>query len=375
MGMPKLRFGAGAVSQLGDIVSEFDVDRVLVVTGGRSLDRSGGWDRVMAALRGITISRATVSGEPSPEVVDAIVSENRSVQAVIGVGGGSVMDAGKAVAAMLTCEGSVEDYLEGVGTSTPAGTTLPLVAVPTTSGTGSEATKNAVISRSGENGFKKSLRHDAYIPAYAVVDPELTLACPPEITAASGLDAVTQLLEAYVSTEASPLTDALCESGLKAAASLPSAVRDGGDIEVRGRLAYAAYLSGVVLAHAGLGIVHGIASPVGARFPVPHGVVCGSLIGAATEKIIARTEDERTLGKYALVGRFLGVPPSDSVHRDCEGLVGLLTDWIDAFGIPRLNEYGIARSDLPGIADLSGLKNTPAMLEPGDIEDILRSHL
>ena len=180
------------------------------------------------------------------------------------------MDAGKAISAMLTQEGSVKDYLEGVGHKHPSGNKVPFFAVPTTSGTGSEATKNAVLSEIGPNGYKKSLRHDHFVPDLAIVDPDLTLSCPPGLTAYSGMDAFTQLLEAYVSTKAHPFTDALCEKALELlSGSLLQAYQDGENIEAREAMSYAAWTSGIVLAQVGLGVVHGFASAVGGMFDNP----------------------------------------------------------------------------------------------------------
>jgi len=221
------------------------------------------------AAEGLSLRRYPVSGEPSPEVVDRIAA-SLEADVVVAIGGGSAIDAGKAVAAMAEEGGSIVDYLEEVGTKPPTGRRRFLVAVPTTAGTGSEATANAVISRVGASGFKKSLRHEGYIPDIALIDPELALDCPPAVTAASGLDAITQLLEGFVSTGGNPLTDALGRSGLATAGRSFSRAVHEGDLIARSAMAYAAYLSGVILAIAGLGIVHGIASPLGGAYPVPH---------------------------------------------------------------------------------------------------------
>ncbi len=213
---------------------------------------------------------------------------------------------------------SVIDYLEGVGTRTPSGSRIGLAAVPTTSGTGSEATKNAVISRLGEQGFKKSLRHDRYVPDLAILDGSLITSCPASVTAASGLDAVTQLLEAYVSTASSAFTDMIAIEGLTLAAGVLESLVCGtlsDDPEARTVMAYAAYLSGVALANANLGVVHGAASALGGRRPIAHGVVCGTLLHASQKAIIHHLaldesrEAEAALHKYSQAGYALaGLP-------------------------------------------------------------------
>ena len=197
-GTPRIRFGAGAVSEIPDIASRFG-DRILLVLGGKSFSRSEQFIRLASVFleRHITWFSVSVPGEPSPELVDRAVAEYRDqgISVVIAVGGGSVVDAGKAIAAMLLQDGPVIEYLEGVGTGRKHdGRTVPFIAVPTTAGTGSEATKNAVLSRVGPSGFKKSLRHEAFIPDYAIVDPELALSCPADVSAACGLDAFTSCL-------------------------------------------------------------------------------------------------------------------------------------------------------------------------------------
>lgn len=406
---PRLEFGPGALSVLPRLLAEGEasgptLSLVVLVTGGSSFRQSSQHDALVSSLgERREVLEFSCRGEPSPEFVDACtaaavarLSAKGGGCAVVGVGGGSAMDAGKAVAAMIpgslraAAAGlrapSVEEYLEGVGTMAPEGLTVPYIAVPTTAGTGSEATKNAVISRvgqgSGQRGFKKSLRHDAYCPAIAVVDPELALGCPRAVTAASGLDALTQLLEAYLSPTASPIVDALCESGLSAfSRSFERVLSDGADLEARTGMAYAAYLSGVALANAGLGSVHALASPVGGRFPAPHGVVCALLLGPATElnvELLRRASEpggrvqpraaEVALGKYARAAELLApgarVPLLDSLRR-----------LVAAASLPGLSSYGITREDLESLAAAAATKTNPVPLEAREYKGLLAAAL
>jgi len=359
---------------------------VLVVTGTDSLDRTGNWKRCEESLRqaSIRFRRYTFSGEPSPEQVDIAVKKFRplSPDVVVAVGGGSVIDCAKAIAAMLSLGEPVTPYLEGVGTKTHPGKTLPFIAVPTTAGTGSEATKNAVISKVGKSGFKKSLRHDNFTPVCAIVDPELALSCPPKVTAACGMDAFTQLLESYVSPQASPVTDALALSGIEhiASALVPASTDRGDDIQLRSSLAYAAFLSGVTLANAGLGIIHGLAAPLGGLVSVPHGIVCATLVAEACRMNIKRIRELRgpediMLIKYARAGQVLSCAPDADLLTSCDLLIRKLDEWTEILSIPRLGPYGVTESDLDALAVQAGQKNNPVQLGLNDVKAILRARL
>ena len=396
---PDIVFGCGALAGLPSLIAE-QGERVLLITGGSSLQKSGNLQRLTADLedRVESIELENVSGEPSPKLVDKLAEKHRfpAPTVIAAVGGGSVLDAGKAVSALIPCEDSVMAYLEGVGKGRQhSGKKVPFIAVPTTSGTGSEATKNAVLSRVGENGFKKSLRHDNFVPDLALIDPELVQSCPPDITAASGLDAISQLLGAYLSTEASPLTDSLALKALEMAGnSYYLTVAEGKNLRARADMAYAALISGIVLANAGLGIVHGAASPLGGYFDIPHGVVCGTLLPAAVEKNIellreetredrgARTESRQFLEKYARAGALLNQEAEPGrmdlevqVEKYCDRLIDILYEWVEKLPISRLGEYGIREADLGKIAAETGCKNNPVSLSREQIEDILRARL
>lgn len=377
---PQILFGPGQRSKLGSVARAFGKN-ALVISGARSLSESGEKEKLLAQIEqsGIEITEYQFSGEPSPEIVDDLVSKNlkREIDLVIAIGGGSVIDAGKAVSAMLTIGEKVTDYLEIVGTKTHPGTKIPFIAIPTTSGTGSEASANAVLSRTGTEGFKRSLRHPNFVPDVAIVDPELTIFCPPRITAACGLDALTQLLESYVSPKVSPFTDALVESALPLIRDnlLLAASGDGENIKVRSALAYASMVSGITLANAGLGVIHGIASAVGGFFPVPHGVICGTLLYSATKKNIEKlqsTDPESTaLRKYARAGFFLSSSEESDTKSGLDLLYRELSALTSRLEIPPLSEYGITAADLDRIIRESGNKNNPVTLEDKEIGEIL----
>ncbi|MFH1242181.1 MAG: iron-containing alcohol dehydrogenase [Pseudomonadota bacterium] len=385
--MPRILFGAGKSRQLAGIVSEFG-RRILMVTGAGSLRESGSLDGICEKFRqaSIDFQIVTVKGEPSPDFVDKVTAELRGqeIEVIVAVGGGSALDAGKAISAMIPQDGSVYDFLEGIGTKTHDGRKIPFVAVPTTAGTGGEATKNAVLSKTGPQGFKKSIRHENFVPDIALIDPELMISCPAGITAACGMDAFSQLLESYVSTGASPLTDALALSGLAYMkdAIIPVCTHKAGDISVRGAMAYGALISGITLANAGLGVIHGLASPLGAFFDIPHGVVCGTLLGVATRKNIEtlKKADPQNLylKKYARIGALLAGKPQESegdLEVLCNGLIARLDEWVRTLKIPRLGDYGIAGSDVDKIVAATGLKNNPAPLGEAALSEILAERI
>ena len=382
---PRLYFGPGKLSQLPDMAGKFG-KKLLLITGAASFVNGPHWEPLLKGCNaaGIALYTADIQGEPRPEDIDGIVERyaGRPVDAVAAVGGGSVLDAGKAVSAMLLQEGPVADFLEGVGTRTHDGRKVPFIAVPTTAGTGSEATKNAVLTRTGANGFKKSLRHDNFMPDAVLVDPELALGCPADITAACGMDALTQLLESLVSTKASPMTDALCISGLEGfgTALQRCVMEDPEDIHGRSCLAYGAYLSGLALANAGLGVVHGFAPVIGAMKGMPHGKVCGTLLAAATRENITALLDQYpahpALEKYARAGWLLAGRAS---HTDqsagCRRLLGLLEEWTERFNMPRLGVYGITRANIGPVVDAAGQKNNPVHLSGEAMTKILKMRL
>ncbi|MCX7679993.1 MAG: iron-containing alcohol dehydrogenase [Spirochaetes bacterium] len=381
--IPLIYFGAGSVSLLPKAIGQFG-NTCLIVTGASSLRTSGRLERIHALLReaGIHYEIISVSGEPTPNAVDAAVIEFRSkgIGAVVAIGGGSAIDAGKAISAMLPSGDSVIDYLEGIGTKQHPGEKVPFIAVPTTGGTGSEATKNAVLSKSGKGGFKRSLRHDNFVPNVALIDPELAMGVPFEVTAATGLDALTQLIEAYVSTAANPMADALALSGLEKIKQsfIPLCTGAGDELVHRTSMAYAALMSGIALANAGLGVVHGIAPALGSIFGLTHGVACGTLLGASVkvtvQKLMERGEESH-LQKFARIGALFTGCDVRETSRACERLVFLLEEWVELLKMPRLSKFGIRESDFDEILSQSSNKNNPASLSKDEMRCILAQRL
>ncbi|MGJ0485718.1 MAG: iron-containing alcohol dehydrogenase [Methylomicrobium sp.] len=388
--LPRIHYGSGRISEVPALAAAYG-RTALVVTGEKSFFATPRWRAFTGALeaKGLRWLHFTVSGEPSPMLVDEAVSRFRSegIEVVVAIGGGSVLDAAKAIAGLLPHGNSVMDHLEGVGKNIPyRGPSTPFIAVPTTAGTGSEATKNAVLSVQGREGFKKSFRDECLIPEYAVIDPDLLASCPRELIAADGMDAFTQLLESYVSSKANPFTDALAWSGMTAFKEGFFAAWEGiepGAAHGRGAMAYASLLSGITLAQVGLGSVHGLASPLGAYFPIPHGVVCGTLVAAATrvniEAMQAREPDHPALAKYAQVGQLLtGEPDKTDDASAHSALIELLAEWSERLQLPRLNRYSIGPQDFPLIVENSrgsSMQTNPILLTDAEIEAILVERL
>ena len=387
--LPRILFGSGRIGEVPALAAEYG-NTALLVTGKQSFCHTPRWQALVEGLAAKNIHwlHMTVEDEPSPKLIDQAVSglHEEKVEVVLGIGGGSVLDAAKAIAGMLPHGNSVMDHLEGVGKNIPYhGPSIPFIAVPTTAGTGSEATKNAVLSEQGRHGFKKSFRNECLIPEYAVIDPDLLASCPPELIAADGMDAFTQLLESYVSLKANPFTDALAWSGMCAVKEGLFAAFAGEEPAAshgRAAMAYASLLSGITLAQVGLGSVHGLASPLGAYFPIPHGVVCGTLVAAATgvniNAIQARETSNLALGKYAQTGRLL-TGQSELNDMDARNsLIELLSQWSERLQLPRLSRYGVSASDFPLIVANSrgsSMQTNPIVLTDQEIETVLRQRL
>jgi len=386
--LPRIEFGRGAIGKVPALVRQWG-RRALVVTGARSFATTPHWEGLQRdlAAAGVSWELCHVAGEPSPRLVDETVARfaDADIDAVVGIGGGSALDAAKAIAGLLRVGRSVMDYLEGVGPELPyEGPAVPFIACPTTAGTGSEATKNAVLSTHGAGGFKKSFRHERLVPEYAVVDPQLLAGCPRELVAANGMDAMTQLLESYVSSRANPWTDALAESGLAAVREgLPAWYRDGAAAaDGQDRMAYAALLSGITLAQTGLGSVHGLAAPLGAFFPIPHGVACGTLVAAATalnvRVLTERDPRHPSLAKYARAGEILCGRPIPDQAAARAALVEQLAAWTAETALPGLRAFGMGEGDVDRVVANSrgsSMKTNPVVLTDAELAGLLRERL
>lgn len=385
--LPRIEFGPGVLGKLPAIARTYGT-RALLVTGAGSLKNSSFWATVTDGLKaeGVAWLHLAVPGEPSPLMVDEAVRALRpeSIDVVIGLGGGSALDAAKAIAGLLKPGNSVMDHLEGVGPELAyAGPATPFIAVPTTAGTGSEATKNAVLSVQGADGFKKSFRDEKLVAEVALVDPDLLATCPAAVTAANGMDAFTQLLESYVSCRAAPLTDSLAWGGMKAARDgLLALYADAGDAAARNRMAYAALVSGITLAQVGLGSVHGLAAPLGAFFPIPHGIACGTLVAQATrvniDALQAREANHPALEKYAQVGRLLSKQGQLNQTASHAVLIDTLDAWTRKLQLPSLAQFGVTPADIPRIVANSrgsSMKTNPIALTDAEIAGILAARI
>ncbi|HVX66689.1 MAG TPA: iron-containing alcohol dehydrogenase [Bryobacteraceae bacterium] len=375
----RIVFGEGVVREVPAIAAEYG-RRALVVTG-RSPDRAAGLVRLLHA-EGIETVPFAVAGEPTLEIAREGVAAARDgrIEMVIAVGGGSALDAGKAIAVLAANAGDVLEYLEVIGLGKPfERRAVPVIAVPTTAGTGSEVTRNAVLA-SPDHGVKASLRSASMLPVAAVVDPELTYDMPPAVTASTGLDALTQLIEPYVSVRANAMTDLFCLEGMRrAAGALAQAFRTGQDRDARRDMAYASLLGGLALANAGLGAVHGFAAPIGGMFSAAHGAVCAALLphvmAANIRALRARDPEHAALARYRTAARILtGFPDADA-----EDGAAWASEIANTLKIPPLRSYGIRERDVPALtsaaARASSMKGNPISLTPKELVGILNRAL
>lgn len=350
--------------------------RALVIVG-EAVDRAQGLLDGLSE-RNIEIAVYSVSGEPTIDSAaeGVAIARDANCDLVVSVGGGSIIDTGKAVAALVSNGGEPLDYLEVVGLGKSlTQPSLPMIAVPTTAGTGAEVTRNSVLKVPDEN-VKVSLRSAYMLPTVAVVDPLLTLSMPPHVTASTGLDALTQCLEPYVSSQSNPLTDAIAIDGLKRAArSLRSAYNDGGDVEARTDMALASLFGGLALANAKLGAVHGFAGVLGGMYPAPHGIICARLLPYVVQTnvyaLASRDPESPVLARYADVARIVTGDPSATVSDG----VAWIQNLCDALAVPGLAEFGLAESDFDEIVakaqGASSMRGNPLPLTDSELKTIL----
>lgn len=371
----RIIFGSGQIAQLADLAGTLG-HRPALVTGGSAERIAPVFKQLMkAGLKPVALS---ITKEPTVERIEQLstIARDAECDLVIALGGGSVIDAGKAIAALLTNKKTLMDYLEVIGkgealSKKPA----PCIAIPTTAGTGAEVTRNAVLL-STEHNVKVSIRHPLMLPEIALIDPELTLTLPPQITASTGLDAFVQLLESFVSIKSTPLTDAICREGLKKAAhALPRVCHNGDNLSLREEMCLASLFGGMALANAGLGAVHGFAGPLGGMFNAPHGIVCGCLLPAAM-RINIQALQERDASSIALQ-KFNEI--AQMVTHTPEAKASDALDWVKSLcrdlKTPGLIDMGVTEKDIPIIVqkaqNASSMKGNPLPLTKKELEIIL----
>ncbi|MDX1351588.1 MAG: iron-containing alcohol dehydrogenase [Thiomicrorhabdus sp.] len=352
--MPHIHFGWGIRHKLVEFLKSTRYPSVVLITGKTIAHPGEFGDLLYQTLKSTgLVKHFIVSGEPSPDIVDEIVQQcDSDTDIVLGLGGGSVLDAAKAIAGLIPSQTSVMNYLEGVGAGKPFHVeTCPFIAIPTTAGTGSETTKNAVLSRIGQ--FKKSFRDNKLLAKEAWLDPELLTTCPKEVLYSTGLDAFTQLLESYTTLKPNPITDALAWQGMtlfKGAFEDINSTDKSRQQQGYCNLMLAASLSGTTLANAGLGAVHGLAGPIGAFFDAPHGIVCARLLAPITQANIESLQQEQsqhaknTLKKYQQVSQLF--TPNLTQEASLPGLVTLLNQYALKYTPQGLSEFGLTKDNI-----------------------------
>jgi len=378
-----IEFAPGAIDRLGAITAGFGT-RVCLVTGVHSLARGGVHERISHLLAAPVVIHRTVVGEPDTVQVDRVTREVRAAgcDVVIAVGGGSVLDTGKAIACLAAHDGDALDYLEVVGRGRPlTRPSLPLIAVPTTAGTGSEVTHNAVLADPA-TATKASLRHPSMAPRVALLDPLLTHSLPPEVTARTGLDALIQLIEPAVSNRVHPLITPLALDALeRAAIALPRAFDTPDDGSARADMMLAAMISGIALAHCGLGAAHAFAGPLGGSYPIPHGIACAAVIPhvmAANLEVAAESGDAGSVHRHAKVGRALGSRAGEDRAAAWDG-VAHMEQLCQSLAMPGLASFGVTSAAFPDLIArarrTSSMRANPAELDDARMTTILERSL
>ncbi len=375
-------FGEGKIEELPEAISKFG-NQALIITGEHSLFKSGNADRIFDILnnRQIKVTHQKISGEPTVELIDYLCDlyADCNADVIVGIGGGSVLDTAKAISVMLTEEGSVSEYIESIGNRTLSGKNIPLICVPTTAGTGSEATNNAVIAEYSPRTFKRSLRNDAMIPDIAIIDPELTLHSTFPVTANSGIDTFCQLLEAYTSTKSNAFTDAITLQGFRLISQnlVPVCTSSAEDIKVRSKVSYAALLSGIGIMNSSVTVIHGFASAIGGRYPIPHGAICGAMLLGCTLTNMRKAQkyalNDDTTVRFAKLGSILSGIEYDYDKHDV--LLRAVTEEIKTIGskikLQSLSQLGVRKDDFYNIVSDTRLNGNPIPLTETDLMEIL----
>jgi alcohol dehydrogenase class IV len=373
----RIVFGVGRLNEVGTIAREFG-RRVLLVTGGNSSRAEPVRERLIKS--GCEVETFAVPGEPTIEMAERAVLQGREArcEVVIGFGGGSVIDAAKAAAALATNPGPALDYLEVIGAGRPlVCDPLPYIAVPTTAGTGAEVTRNAVL-HSPADRMKVSLRSPRMLPRVALVDPDTLLTLPDDVMTSTGMDALTQLIEAFVSCRANPLTDALCRQALpRIARSLERAIQNREDALAQTDLAFASLCSGMALANAGLGAVHGLAAPLGGMFAAPHGAVCAALLlpvlKANLEVAQAESKHADTVGRFSELAGLLTAGGGREPQQVLDWVAGLK----ESIKVRGLAQLGVDHKEFRRVAerakDASSMKGNPVSLSVEKLRDVLNA--
>ena len=375
----RIVFGRGALEQAGSLARSFGA-RALIVTG-RDPARALRLNQLLEE-QGCARWTIKVDGEPTLDDVrrGTELARMEACDVVLAIGGGSAIDAAKAIAGMTTNEGEMLDYLEVIGDGRALlREGIPCIAIPTTAGTGAEVTRNSVLA-SPEHRLKVSLRSPHLLPRIAVIDPELTIDLPPPLTARTGMDALTQLIEPYVCSRSNAMTDALCVSGIqRVATSLRRAYENGRDLEARENMCVASLFGGIALANAGLGAVHGFAAPIGGSFHAPHGAVCAALLPHVIEMNLRalreRSATAPVLERYTVVGRWLTGDP----HASADDGVQWVRELVRDLEIPPLSVYGIGLEHVPDLVEkafrASSMKANPVALTVQELQTILQQAL
>ncbi len=375
-----LIFGKGSIRHLSKVVRNFGT-RVLFITGKDSFHKACWKDNVLSELKEFEIVHISESGEPTSDTVNnhLYFLRKNNFDCVVSVGGGSIIDLGKALSAMLTVNEDIECYLEGLPQyRLHPGYKIPFIAIPTTAGTGSEATKNAVISKIGKNGYKRSLRHNNFIPNVAIIDPELHFTCPAYVTACSGMDALTQLIESYLSPQANEITDIFAEKGIQLIfKSLKKVYINPVDIDSRSNMALAAYFSGITLANAGLGAVHGFASSIGGMYEIPHGAICGCLLPKTLEKNLNKmiriySENDPMIQKINFLYHAISESHNNiTIQNKIDSIIEKITKISTEINIPNLKQLNVSENDFLEIIAKTQTKNNPVPLDKNELYEIL----